>query len=173
MNMAICSKENVTAGTESAEITEVCFEAYTSDLAKAGVLLREAVGQVRSLNDSLMGAHPLCGEELGIDVKQHGRMRKFKTPEETLAYQAYMYDLTCRAAALAGAKGDVYPTFADQQAYGFWYEVSSGRAYIAMQFNAADKEWRVCGFAKLKNPDIVRRNLKKKGFEVTTRILGE
>lgn len=170
MGMTICSDKN---GVVVEEITLLNFEAHAKGLREAAVLWREAIGQVRSLSDSLVGRCPLCADELRIDLREHRDVRKFTDPESLEKYKAYLSGLVHLAATLneKSAKDRPEPEFVDCQSYGFSYRVSSGRAGIVLDYDCGCGVWRVRGFAKFVEPSIVRRNLARKGFMVTADVL--
>ncbi len=176
MCMTIDSENNVKVMTLDTAVTTVRFEAKVDDLRQAGILFREAVGQVKSLNDSLLGAHPTCVAALGIDQERHVEVRKFRDEEGLWIFWDYIRGLTNKVFEVLqdGAFLPVIETmydseaaYTDEEKVGFGYATASGRAAIALRYSAAYCEWCVSGFAKLLNPAIVERNLKKKGFAVT------
>lgn len=150
---------------EPVQIHQLEFAASAPDLGKAGVLLREAIGQVKSLSDSLVGLHPGCAEALNLDLRWHRDVRKFRDEEGLRVYKDYLQGLMEQATALAHKCECGVPVLRNFDR-GFSYVVGSGRCGIALSYSAADDEWQVLGFARFVNPDIAERNLKKKGFKV-------
>lgn len=137
--------------------------APTSDLRAAANALRGAIGDIKSLNDSLLGRHPLSAETVDLDGWLHTELRRFKTEAELEAFEGYLDALIGRCAA-AGRRD--LPTFDRKAAGGFFYKTHSGYAEIALECGS-DGRWLVRGKAKFaKAPNIVAKKLRHDGLHV-------
>ena len=147
----------------------VNFSKRAESLEGAAVLLRECIGLIKPLRNSLVGRNPACAGALGSFSKRlHEEARKFKTRDGMWDYQRYMEGLLKDARTIHSDNQPSFESFGDR---GFRYEVSSGRAWICLKKveGASEEFWVVAGSAKFfRNPDIVVRNLKSKGFETET-----
>lgn len=139
------------------------FEATVGTIREAAILFREGVGQIKSLNDSLLGRNPNCTTELEINLKEHQLIRQFFDEEELRSFQDYLSGLLERAdpqnrpEMVSGCGG-------------FSYTTNSSRAAITIQ-RCEDGNWTVSGRALFLRPLIVERNLRSKGFTVHKEIV--
>ena len=185
MNMIINSTDNQLAPQIVAEtegFDNACFDVGMScepgvtqirfisndvqDFREATILLREAIGQVRGLNDSLVGACPSCAERFGISTANHKKVRCFQTKDGLVEFEDYILDLIERIQAQD--ESEVTPFFRSFGENGFTYILASKRAGIhLMNLDGTSTGWCVAGFATFKVADIAERQLKSKGFTVT------
>lgn len=168
--MAITANVNDTnsAAVEEKQIVTLEFEAKREDFREAAVLLIQAIGSVRSLSSSLIGKKPICAEGMGINQKEHERIRKFSDAEQLQEFKAYMAGLMQRCRGNAEGKK---PVFANAGEKGFTYMVDSGRANVIFQDDPSSNGWVVRGMACLCDPRVVERKLLARGFVV--RVNGE
>lgn len=141
------------------------YSAKAENFKDAAILFREAVGNIRSLNDSLLGRKPACAEALGINLREHGEKRGFKTEEEFRDfrdnYLQKLFTASYPNDEVLGAAGDA--------GNGLIYSTVSGRATIIFERDN-EGSWCVHGTARFYNPWIAESNLRKKGF--TTQVFG-
>ncbi len=164
-NVKNATSEKDAATVEEMQLFTVEFEAQSENFRDAAILLREAIGQVPSLSNSLLGNKPLCADALGINPKEHAEIRRFRTEEELQSYKAYMAGLMQRCQE--GGSGKM-PVFANAGERGFAYKVDSSRAYILFHEGTGHGCWVVRGMARFRNPSIAEKQLKSKGFSVRT-----
>ena len=133
------------------------------DLRSAANALRGAIGDIDSLNHSLIGRHPLPAEDLAIDGWAHTELRRFKTEQELEAFEVYLGALV---GLCAGADQKDLPTFERKAAGGFYYRTHSGKAEVALE-RGTDGRWFVRGQAKFTTaPNIVAKKLRHDGLHV-------
>ncbi len=151
----------------STKKTRLGFWKHATTIPEAAVLLRTTIGLIDSLSNSLVGKKPLCGEALGINKREHAKVRKFTTEQGLGDFKTYLFELLKRA--LAHYDGNP-PSFGDfgEAGEGFTYTVGSGRARIEFGRSSSSDGWVVSGMAMFKNPEIVHKNLIAQGFEVKT-----
>ena len=138
------------------------FNSVPSDLKVAAIAFRNAVGDIKSLNDSLLGRHPLPAADLDMDEWAHVELRKFTDEEGLQAFESYLDALI----GLCASKGrEDLPTF-DRKADGFFYRTHSAYAEIGLN-RGTDGRWFVQGRAKFaSNPAIVVKKLRHVGIQV-------
>lgn len=140
------------------KVTEVTFGSKEISLGEAAVLLRRTVAAIKPLNDSLLGRTPSCAEQMGLPLKQHREVRKFRDLSGLQAYEAYLYQTISQVPEYA-------PNFMTMGAeHGFEYGVYSGVARIALVQNPVTGNWLVQGAARFQNPYSVLKNLPKLGL---------
>lgn len=164
------SSATVSKAIPEKPIVTMLFVVRCATLREAAVLLREGIGQVMMLSDSLVGNKPRAADALNIDLKEHAKIRRFKTEEELQSFKAYMAGLMQRC---RDEKSGKMPTFTDagKDGEGFTYTVDSGRASVTFRKDDHSDGWVVCGQAKFVNPEIAKRQLVSKGYAV--RILSD
>ncbi len=140
-------------------ITTLYFSATTSDFRTAAIFLREAIGQIPALSDSLLGNSPHCAEKLGISLKQHRLMRRFFTMEGLHDFCDYLAEVIARE-----PDPEQRARFLPLEVGGFHYCTTQRRAKITLIFE--EGEWLVFGTASFRDPSIAWRNLEQKGFTV-------
>lgn len=147
-------------------VTQIRFSsAGVHDFRGITILLREAIGQVQGLSDSLIGACPSCAERFGIPTANHKKIRRFQTVDGLVEFEDYIFDLIERIQAQD--KSEVTPFFRSFGEDGFTYILASKRAGIhLMNLDGTSTGWCVTGIATFKVADIVERQLTSKGFTV-------
>lgn len=147
-------------------VTQIRFSsAGVHDFRGITILLREAIGQVRGLSDSLIGACPSCAKRFGIPIANHKKIRRFQTVDGLVEFEDYIFDLIERIQAQD--KSEVTPFFRSFGEDGFTYILASKRAGIhLMNLDGTSTGWCVTGFATFKVADIAERQLTSKGFTV-------
>ena len=131
------------------------FHARASALWDAAILLREAIGQIKSLNYSLIGKNPTRTD---INIYQHVEIRRFFTEEGLESFVTYMEELMTNSSL-------------DRCSFrrldeGFSFEISS-KAYIEFRKVDCVSGWDIKGWATFKDSGIIRKNLGSKGFSAT------
>ena len=141
-------------------IKMLTFSAEAEDFREAAILFREAVGNIQSLSDSLLGRRPSCMEDHSdFNYRQHQEMRKFSDLEGFKAFKEYLQSLSAGLHPEAPTCGDT-----SEDGEGMIYSTAKGRATI--YFHQEGEAWRIHGRARFYNPVIVARQLHKKGFDV-------
>lgn len=141
-------------------VTQIRFSsAGVHDFRGITILLREAIGQVQGLSDSLIGACPSCAERFGIPTANHKKIRRFQTVDGLVEFEDYIFDLIERIQAQD--KSEVTPFFRSFGEDGFTYILASKRAGIhLMNLDGTSTGWCVTGFATFKVADIVGGSLQ-------------
>lgn len=148
---------------ETMGVVRLEFTARMGTMREAAILWREAIGQIPSLSSSLVGAKPLCADELSIDLKQHKVLRRFFDCKSLEAFWDYLAGLIEQVRS----EGDGLPMpLLARGGYNFCYRTASDRAEITLQFNGPGSGWCVHGWADFVNPRIAQMNLTRKGFKV-------
>ena len=137
-------------------VTMLSFCYASEDFRDVSIILREAVGLVKSLNDSLLANRPKCG---GVDLEVHQEIRRFRDEAGMAEFLDYLSSLIETVSAPK-------PTLTLNPDGGFFYKTASGLAGIGLQRSVDGNGWAVIGSAKFLYSEVVERNLRTKGFNV-------
>lgn len=151
-----------TAG-ETVGVVRLEFTARVGTMREAAILWREAIGQIPSLSNSLVGAKPLCGAESSISLEQHKRLRRFFDRDGLETFWDYLAGLIEQ---LRSENSNVPTPLLTKHRNCFRYRTASDRAEIKLEFVGPGKGWCVFGRADFVNPRIAQMNLTRKGFKV-------
>lgn len=150
-------------------VAGINFFGHAPELKVANMLFREVVGWIHSLNYSLLGMHPQCAEQLDINPKLHGGLRKFEDVEGLADYKEYLFNLILKSTTI---DPDLQPRLEDagDDDAGFTYTVHSKRAQISLHRRSDEYGgWDVRGIATFNKPEQaehISATLTKHGFDV-------
>ena len=137
------------------------FSVKTPSLEEAAPMFRTAVGIVLPLAHGLLGRKPKAAEDLGIDLREHEKFRKFSTEAELEEFYRYLEGLLAHARELGH---DKLASVELNKNGAFVYKSANGRAEIALiPIRGA---WRVQGSVSMLDPTVCAKALSSNGFSV-------
>ncbi len=140
---------------------KLCFVAMKSEFAEAAIMLRNVIGWIYPLNDSLLGRNPSCAKMLRLNLREHREMRKFTDVAGMIAFQEYLNGVIIHSCRV---KPGLQPRLDRHAEQGFEYRCHSKRAMVGLKRDG--EAWKVYGECQLGHMFSVESNLPSKGFTI-------
>lgn len=142
------------------------FSTAACSFSEAAQRLRSTTSGITPFRHSLLGALPLCADDIELDVSRHQALRDFSDEAGLVRFKAYLAETVARSRSLGFEQQPVITDLGKDKS-GFVYVLASGHGEI--RIFKRDDGWYIKGKAQYRyRPDNLYRKLTGFGFTVRT-----